>query len=269
MTATPIPRSLALTVYGDLDLSIIDQLPEGRKQILTNIIPKFKREGAYDFIRKEIAKGYQVFVICPLIEESDKLGVKAVTSEFEKLNNEVFPDIPIGMLYGKMKADEKENVMKDFVANKFKILVSTAVIEVGVDVPNATIMMIEGAERFGLAQLHQFRGRVGRNTQQSYCFLFTEQASPDVIKRLQALIKSHNGFALAEKDLELRGPGEVYGNKQSGYFPNLKIASLTDYELVKKARFEAEQLLTSDPSLNKNHPLQKKIAEFTKNIHLE
>ncbi|MFA6391742.1 MAG: ATP-dependent DNA helicase RecG [Patescibacteria group bacterium] len=269
MTATPIPRSLALTVYGDLDLSVIDQLPKGRKNISTSIIPKNKRQDAYGFIRKEIEKGRQIFVICPLIEESDALGVKAVTSEFEKLNNEVFPEIPIGMLHGKMKAGEKEEVMKSFVANKFKILVSTAVIEVGVDVPNATIMMIEGAERFGLAQLHQFRGRVGRSTHQSYCFLFTEQASPDVIKRLQALIKSHNGFALAEKDLELRGPGEVYGSKQSGFFPNLKIARLTDYDLVKKARLEAGLILESDPDLKINQILQKKIAEFTKNIHLE
>ncbi|MFA6524759.1 MAG: ATP-dependent DNA helicase RecG [Patescibacteria group bacterium] len=269
MTATPIPRSLALTVYGDLDLSIINELPKGRKRISTSIIPKVKRLAAYDFIEKEIQKGRQVFVICPLIEESDKLGVKAVTSEYEKLNNNIFPNIAIGMLHGKMKADQKEDVMKKFLANEYRILVSTSVIEVGVDVPNATIMMIEGAERFGLAQLHQFRGRVGRSTHQSYCFLFTDQAGPDVLNRLGALVKSHDGFALAEKDLALRGPGEVYGSKQSGYFPSLKIASLTDYELVKKARLEAGQLLRSDPRLTENQYIRKKITELTKNIHLE
>ncbi|MFA6272352.1 MAG: ATP-dependent DNA helicase RecG [Patescibacteria group bacterium] len=269
MTATPIPRSLALTVYGDLDLSIIKELPIGRKRISTNIIPKIKRPAAYDFIEKEIHKGRQVFVICPLIEESDKLGVKAVTSEYEKLNNNIFPNIAIGMLHGKMKTDQKEDVMKKFLSNEYKILVSTSVIEVGVDVPNATIMMIEGAERFGLAQLHQFRGRVGRSTHQSYCFLFTDQTSPDVQNRLGALVKSHDGFALAEKDLALRGPGEVYGSKQSGYFPSLKIARLTDYELVKKARAEAELFLKSDPHLIGNQYIQKKIAEFTKNIHPE
>lgn len=269
MTATPIPRSLALTVYGDLDLSIIDQMPKGRKRITTSVVPKFKRLDAYKFIEKEITKGRQVFVICPLIEESDKLGVRAATSEYEKLNKKIFPDIPIGMLHGKMKTTEKEEVMKKFVENKLKILVSTAVIEVGVDVPNATIMMIEGAERFGLAQLHQFRGRVGRSIYQSYCLLFSDQTGPDVLKRFQAFVKSNNGFALAEKDLALRGPGEVYGSKQSGYFPNLKVARLTDYELVKKARSEAEQLLKNDPHLNKNQFLQEKITNFTKDIHLE
>ncbi|MBU0613501.1 ATP-dependent DNA helicase RecG [Patescibacteria group bacterium] len=269
MTATPIPRSLALTVYGDLDLSIIDQLPKGRKKISTSIVPKFKRQDAYNFIKKEIQKGRQVFVICPLIEESDKLGVKAVTSEYEKLNKEVFPDISIGILHGKMKSKEKEDVMNKFVDNKLKILVATSVIEVGVDIPNTTIMMIEGAERFGLAQLHQFRGRVGRSTHQSYCLLFFDQTGPDVLERLQAFAKSHNGFDLAEKDLALRGPGEVYGSKQSGHFPNLKVARLTDYELVRKARSEAEQLLKNDPHLNKNQFLKKKIADFTKNVHLE
>jgi ATP-dependent DNA helicase RecG len=269
MTATPIPRSLALTVYGDLDLSVVDQMPEGRKLISTNIVPKIKRKDAYSFIKKEVNKGRQIFVICPLIEESDKLGVKAVTSEYEKLNKEVFPDIAIGILHGKMKSTEKEAVMKKFMSNEYKILVSTAVIEVGVDVPNATIMMIEGAERFGLAQLHQFRGRVGRSTHQSYCLLFTDQAGPDVIKRLKAFKNSHNGFALAENDLSLRGPGEVYGSKQSGHFPNLKIAQLTDYELVRKARSEAEHILKNDPHLDKNQFLHNKVANFTKTIHLE
>jgi ATP-dependent DNA helicase RecG len=174
MTATPIPRSLALTIYGDLDLSVLDEIPPGRKKVLTKIVPPEKREKAYEFIKKEINKERQVFVICPLIEESDKLGVKAATTEYQKLNKEVFPDLEIGILHGRMKAKEKESVMQDFLAGKINLLVSTAVVEVGVDVPNATIMMIEGAERFGLAQLHQFRGRVGRAEHQSYCFLFTE-----------------------------------------------------------------------------------------------
>jgi ATP-dependent DNA helicase RecG len=269
MTATPIPRTLALTVYGDLDLSIINELPKGRKPVITNVIPKIKRTAAYGFIEKEIKKGQQVFVICPLIEESDKLGVKAVTTEFEKLNEDVFPHIKIGMLHGKMKSDQKEEIMSKFLNNEYKILVSTSVIEVGVDVPNATIMMIEGADRFGLAQLHQFRGRVGRSNYQSYCFLFTEMKSPEISKRLSAFVRSNNGFNLAEMDLALRGPGEVYGNRQSGYFPNVKIARLSDYESVKKARFEAEQYLENDPRITRNQYIQKKIEEFTRDIHLE
>lgn len=269
LTATPIPRSLALTIYGNLDLSLVDELPKGRKKILTKIVSADKRVKAYEFIRKEIAKGHQVFVICPLIEESDKLGVKAATTEYEKLKKKVFPDLKIGMLHGRMKAKEKETVMNDFLSAKIKILVSTAVVEVGVDIANATIMMIEGAERFGLAQLHQFRGRVGRGEYQSYCFLFTENNAVLINKRLNALVKSHDGFALAEKDLAFRGPGEVYGSRQSGYFPNLKIARLTDYQLIKKSRQEAETLLKDDPTLTKNPILREKIANFTKIVHLE
>lgn len=269
MTATPIPRTLALTVFGDLDLSIINELPKGRKQISTVVVPKEKRAAAYGFIEKEIEKGRQVFVICPLIEESDKLGVKAVTSEYEKLNKEIFPKINIGMLHGKMKANQKEDVMRKFVANEFKILVSTSVVEVGVDVPNATIIIIEGAERFGLAQLHQFRGRVGRDKFKSYCFLFTNQIGSEITKRLSAFVRSNDGFALAEMDLELRGPGEVYGNKQSGYFTGIKIANLTDYELIKNARAEAEQFLKNDPHIVENPTIQKKIGELIKDIHLE
>ena len=269
MTATPIPRSLALTVYGDLDLSVLDEMPPGRKKVFTKIVPPEKRTKAYQFIRTEIEKGRQVFVICPLIEESDKLGVKAATTEYEKLNEEIFPDIKIGILHGRMPTKEKEQVMKGFLKKEYKILVSTAVVEVGVDVPNATIMMIEGSERFGLAQLHQFRGRVGRGEYQSYCLLFTENGGETVSQRLNALVKSHDGFALAEQDLKFRGPGEVYGSKQSGFFPNLRIARLTDYDLIKITRQEAGSLLKDDLELTKYPVLKDKVANFTEKIHLE
>lgn len=269
MTATPIPRSLALTLYGDLDLSIINQMPKDRKTVITKIVPLEKRTKAYAFINQEIKKGRQVFVICPLIEESDKLGVKAVTSEYQKLSKEVFPHLKIGMLHGKLKPREKEEIMKKFQANKINILVSTSVVEVGIDIPNATIMMIEGAERFGLAQIHQFRGRVGRAQYQSYCFLFTESDSFNTQKRLEAVVESRNGFELAEKDLEIRGPGQIYGREQSGFFPNLKIASLTDYSLIKKARQEAIKILNQDPQLKKYPLLKNQYSQFEKSVYLE
>jgi len=242
MTATPIPRSLALILYGDLDLSIIKEMPSGRKKIITKLVPEQNRANAYQFISQEIKSGRQVFVICPLIDPSDKLGVKSVTEEFKKLDKEVFPDLKIGLLHGKLKAAEKEEIMNEFKANKIKILVSTSVIEVGIDIPNATIMMIEGADRFGLAQLHQFRGRVGRGEHQSYCFLFTENGSPKTQERLSALVKSNDGFALAEYDLKFRGPGEVYGTRQSG-LPDLQMASLNDLELINLTKEVAQEFL--------------------------
>lgn len=269
MTATPIPRSLALTIYGDLDLSIIKQMPKGRKKILTRLVPFDKRDAAYGFINQQIAKGRQIFVICPLIDPSDKLGVKSVKLEFEKLDKEVFPHLKIGLLHGRMKAKEKEEIMAEFLANKIKILVATSVIEVGIDVPNATVMMIEGADRFGLAQLHQFRGRVGRSEYQSYCFLFTDSQNEKTAERLKALVQSEDGFALAEKDLEFRGPGEVYGTKQSGYLPNLRIATLTDYPIIQEARAEAEELIKKDPDLKSYPDIKKKMEEFNLAVHLE
>ena len=269
MTATPIPRSLALTVYGDLDLSVINELPAGRKKILTKLVDPKDRKKAYDFIRQEIAKGRQVFVICPLIEESDKLGVKSVEQEYKKLTKDVFPDLKISYLHGKLKSEEKEKTMKLFCNKKTDILVSTSVVEVGVDIPNATIMMIEGAERFGLAQLHQFRGRVGRSKHQSYCFLFTENPADTTHQRLLALQNSNDGFALAEKDLQLRGPGEIYGSIQSGFMPSLKIAQITDHSILEKAREEAKSLINKDPHLLKNPLLQEKIQDFEKAVHLE
>lgn len=268
MTATPIPRSLALTLYGDLDLSIISQMPKGRKKIITKIVGSLNRPKAYNFVLEEIKKGRQVFVICPLIDPSDKLGVKSVTEEYERLKNKIFPKLNIAMLHGKLKSAEKEEIMQKFLAKKTDLLVSTSVIEVGIDVPNATIMMIEGAERFGLAQLHQFRGRVGRGEQQSYCLLFPTDDSLATISRLKALENCQNGFELAQKDLELRGPGEIYGTKQSG-LPELKIASLTDYKTITIAQEEAKMLLAEDPELHQYPLLKNKIEAFTKIVHLE
>ncbi len=266
LTATPIPRSLALTVYGDLDLSIIKTKPQGRKKIITKIITEQKRFKAYQFIKEKIEQKQQIFVVCPLISPSDKLGVKSVEEEYERLNKDIFPDLKIRLLHGKLKPKEKEKIMTDFQKNKFPILVSTSVIEVGVDIPGATIMMIEGADRFGLAQLHQFRGRVGRNDQQSYCFLFTDSNQPKTLARLNALVKSNDGFSLAEFDLQLRGPGDVYGQTQSGYINALKLANLGDHILIKQTQEAAKNIL---PELSSYNLLQEKLNNFIQNLHLE
>jgi len=268
MTATPIPRSLALAMYGDLALSVIDEMPKDRKKIITKVVPEEKRQLAYEFIRKQINEGRQVFVICPLIDLSDKLGVKSVEEEYKKLAKIVFPEIAMGKLHGRLKSAEKEKIMGEFLSGKIKIIVATSVVEVGVDVPNASVMMIEGADRFGLAQLHQFRGRVGRSVHQSYCFLFTDSEAEKTLERLAALVKYHNGFELAKIDLKFRGPGEVYGIEQKG-FPELKIASLFDYALIKQARLEAEKLVGLDPSLNRWPELKNKLGEWEKRVHLE
>ena len=271
LTATPIPRSLALAIYGDLDLSIINQAPIGRLPIMTKLVTESARSAAYDFIRKEIRAGRQAFVICPLIDESDRLGVKSVKQEHAKLDKDIFPELKVGLLHGKLKSAEKEKIMSDFLANKIQILVSTSVIEVGVDVPNATLMLIEGAERFGLAQLHQFRGRVGRSTHQSYCLLFPsseEISNPKTIERLQAMTKYNDGFSLAKIDLKLRGAGELYGESQSG-FPELQIASLFDYANIKKAQDEARALVNDDPELKKYPLLKQKLGEWEDKVHME
>jgi len=287
MTATPIPRTLALTIYGDLDISLLDEMPKGRQKIITRIIPPEERESAYEFIRREVKKGRQVFVICPRIEsqvnslsavngsspqlkvDTRKLlwaEVKAVKEEYEKLTTKIFPDLRIDMLHGKIKSKEKERIMTDFKNKKTDVLVSTSVIEVGIDIPNATVMMIEGADRFGLAQLHQFRGRVGRGKHQSYCFLFS--TSGETTARLRALQKFDSGFELAEKDMEIRGPGQFYGVAQSG-LPDLAMASLKDLNLIKTTRSAAAELLQKDPDL-KYHPLlAAKLTQFTQTIHLE
>ncbi len=277
MTATPIPRSLALTIYGDLDLSILDQLPIGRKKIITQVATPRQRQGVYQFIRNQVEAGRQAFVICPRIEARDKkLGVrnqgwtdvKAVQEEKEKLEKEIFLDLKIAMLHGRMKPKEKEKIMRNFKNNKINVLVATSVIEVGIDIPNASTMVIEGADRFGLAQLHQLRGRVGRAEHQSYCFLFTDSPSLKTKKRLEAMLKAQDGFELSQMDLEIRGPGEFSGKKQWG-LPDLAMASLKDLELVQKTKDEARKILEKDFAL-KNYPLLKeKLEEFEKKAHFE
>jgi ATP-dependent DNA helicase RecG len=269
MSATPIPRSLALTLYGDLDLSVIDEMPKNRLPIITKAVLPQERGSAYEFIRSEIGKGRQAFVVCPLIDPSDKLGFKAVKDEFERLDKEIFKDLKVGLLHGRLKSAEKEKIMREFVENKIKILVSTSVIEVGIDVPNATVSLIESAERFGLAQLHQLRGRVGRSSRQSYCFLFTESDSEMTVKRMQAMILCQNGFELAEKDLEFRGSGEVYGIKQSGFFDSLKIARLTDWQVIKVVKVEIEKIFAQDPKLEKHIEIKNRIGEFEQKTHFE
>ena len=269
ITATPIPRSMALTLYGDLDLSIIDQIPLGRKKIITKIIKLDEIKQTYQFIKKEISKGHQAFVVCPLIDPSDKLGVKSVKEEYEKLSKHIFPNLKIALLHGKLKSEQKEKIMKDFNKNKINILVSTTVIEVGIDIPNASIMVIKGSERFGLAQLYQLRGRVGRSQNQSYCFLFVENEGEKVQKRLQILLQAKNGFELAEKDLELRGPGEIFSTEQSGFSTNLKIARLSDFKIIKETRETANLIFKQDFKLKKYPLLEKKINESIKITHLE
>lgn len=262
MTATPIPRTLALTIYGDLDLSLIDELPKGRKKIITKVVSPGEREKTYHFIKKEVQKGRQAFVICPRIEKNeDKKDsswseVKAVKEEYKKLSEEVFKNLKVDMLHGKMTSKEKERIMRDFKNRKTDILVSTSVIEVGIDVPSATIMMIEGSDRFGLAQLHQFRGRVGRSKRQSYCFLLTESSSTKTRKRLEALIKCESGFDLAEKDLKIRGPGDFMGVRQWG-IPDIAMESLKDIREIEKTRTKAKEILERDPLL-KNFPLLRR-----------
>ncbi len=249
MTATPIPRTLALTLHGDLDVSIIDEMPPGRQPIRTRWLSNAERERAYDFIRQQVREGRQAFVICPLVEESDKIEAAAATAEFERLQDEVFADLRLDLLHGRMSGPEKERVMRRFMRGETDILVSTPVVEVGIDVPNATVMMVEGAERFGLAQLHQFRGRVGRGKHASYCILL---ATSDEVgsQRLKAIEETQDGFELAEIDLQLRGPGEFFGTRQSG-MPDLKVARLGDTRLLELARREAEAILAEDPALSR------------------
>ncbi len=265
MTATPIPRTLTLTIYGDLDISLIKQLPKGRKKIITKLITPNNRQKAYDFIRKQIKQKKQAFVICPLIDESEKMDLKSVTQEYEKLSKEIFPDLKIAMIHGKLKSKEKEEIMKDFKNKETDILISTSVIEVGVDIPNTTIMIIEGTDRFGLAQLHQFRGRIGRGTHQSYCFLFTDSNAKKTNERLKAILTAKDGFELAEKDLKIRGPGDFIGLRQSG-LPDLIMASLDDLDLIKKSRKAANMIIEKNIS---NLELENKLNQFQNTIHLE
>lgn len=234
MTATPIPRSLALTLYGDLDLSVIDELPKNRLKVATFLVPKEKRTGAYEFIKKRVGLGEQAFIICPFIEPSETLAsVKSATLEFERLRKEVFPRLRLALLHGRLRSKQKEETLADFKSGAFQILIATPVVEVGIDVPGATVMMIEAAERFGLAALHQLRGRVGRGNLASYCLLFTQSSNPKILGRLRLLTKYHSGIELAEMDLKMRGPGELFGTVQSGLL-NLKIADLTDLSLIER-----------------------------------
>jgi len=318
MSATPIPRTLMMTVFGNLDVSLITELPKGRKKIITKVVDPENRNKAYAFIRGEVRKGRQVYVICPRIEKvgdegnigsvgnvggdrtvgnvgfvrsvgseqirqakrSDKRSdltvrtnnawdeAKAVKEEYEKLDKKVFPDLKIGVLHGKLKSAEKGEVMKKFANGEIDVLVSTTVVEVGVDVPNATIMMIEGAERFGLAQLYQLRGRVGRSERQSFCFLFTDSKSLSTAQRLEALLKARNSFELAEMDLQIRGPGEFLGSMQSG-MPDSAMLAIQNPELLKSAKVIAEKIFAEDPDLKKHPKIKKRLEQFSADIHLE
>ncbi|MBI2829570.1 MAG: ATP-dependent DNA helicase RecG [Chloroflexi bacterium] len=265
MTATPIPRTLALTLYGDLDLSVIDQLPPGRQTVKTKWLRPEQRDSAYTFVRRQISSGRQAFIICPLVEESEAIQARAAIAEHESLSKGVFPDLRLGLLHGRMSAAEKDAVMRQFHDKALDILVSTAVVEVGIDVPNATVMLVEGADRFGLSQLHQFRGRVGRGSEQSYCLLLSENPSPEGQERLKLIENIQDGFQLAEQDLKLRGPGEFFGTRQSG-LPDLRMAKLSDVTLLEMARAEATELFQTDPELEKpDHRLLAK--EFARVWH--
>ena len=250
MTATPIPRSLALTLYGDLDISIMDEMPAGRQPVNTHVLRPQERERAFTLLRGQIQDGKQGFIIYPLVEESEKVDARAAVDDYETLSKDVFPDLQLGLLHGRMRPDEKDETMLKFRDRQYDILVSTTVVEVGVDVPNATVMIIEGADRFGLAQLHQLRGRVGRGADQSYCLLIPTHEDKTENERLQAMAESNDGFFLAEKDLQLRGPGEFLGTRQSGYASGLRMASITDIKLIEKARVEAQKLFEMDADLS-------------------
>lgn len=263
MTATPIPRTLTLTIYGDLDTSVLDELPPGRQEIKTRWVTSVERDKAYKHIRREVARGRQAFVICPLVEESEKVDLPSAEEMYAKLSGEIFPDLRVALIHGRMASREKDSVMVAFRAHQFDILVATAVIEVGIDVPNATTMIIEGADRFGLAQLHQFRGRVGRGMHQSFCILVSDRDNEVTRQRLQAMEETRDGFRLAEIDLQLRGPGEFFGTRQSGT-PDLKVAQLADTRLLHAANLEAQKILADDPRLSKpEHALlAAKVAIF-------
>lgn len=262
MTATPIPRSLAFTLYGDLDRSIIDEMPPGRTPIKTNYVPKSKRKSSYGFMRKEIEQGRQIFVVCPLVEESEKLDLKAAMEEAERLQEDVFPDYKVGLLHGRLKGEEKDQIMKKFRDGKLQILVSTTVIEVGIDIPSASVMVVEHAERFGLSQLHQLRGRIGRGTDQSYCFLFGNPKTPDAKERIKAMVESTDGFHIAEVDLRLRGPGDFLGVRQSG-LPEFRVADIIkDEDILREARQAAADLLKADPTLKQEeHQILKEAVK--------
>src|SRR6202521_3617771 len=250
MTATPIPRTLALTLYGDLDVSVLDELPPGRRPIVTVSRGESKRREIYDFLRKQIGEGRQVYVVCPLVEESEVSDLRAATEMAERLQREVFPELSVGLIHGRLGFQDKERVMREFKEGAIHALVSTTVIEVGIDVPNASVMLIEHAERFGLSQLHQLRGRVGRGPWKSYCILLTGTSlGEEARRRIDAMVATTDGFKIAEADLELRGPGEFFGTRQSG-LPEFRVADLLrDGHLLEEARREAQTIIAADPEL--------------------
>ncbi len=268
MSATPIPRTLAMAFFGNLNLSVLNEMPKNRKQIKTKIITAAERQETYDFVQREIKNGRQVFIIFPLVEESQKMSeLKAATEEHKRLSENVFPEFKLALLHGRLKSDEKEKIMQDFKDKKYDMLVSTSVVEVGIDIPNASIMIIEDADRFGLSQLHQFRGRVGRSEHQSYCFLFAKSSALSK-SRLKAMEKFASGFDIAEEDFRLRGPGEFLGTRQSG-LPDIAMQHIANAKLVAIASEEAKEFLQKDPDI-KNHPLlQKGLTKFQTNVHLE
>jgi ATP-dependent DNA helicase RecG len=269
MSATPIPRTLALTIYGDLDISVIDELPPTRQRVITAVRDNRSRERIYSFIRSQVSEGRQAFIICPLVEESDTMDSKAAVEEHERLQEQVFPDLDVGLLHGRMDTDEKDRVMAAFRDGEYDILVSTAVVEVGIDVPNATVMLVEGAERFGLAQLHQFRGRVGRGEHKSYSILMSEEPSEGGVERLRIMEQTNDGFVLADKDLEMRGPGDFFGSRQHG-LPTLRVGRLSDTATLKKARREAKRLFEKDPDLGepKYELLRTRLEQFWSAVSL-
>lgn len=269
MTATPIPRTLALILYGDLDISIIDELPPGRKAIETIAIEKNKRKKYYmSSVRSEIEKGRQAYIVCPLVEESEVLEVQSATEVYEELANEMFPDLRVGLLHGKMKAKEKDEIMEAFKNHELDILVSTTVIEVGVNVPNATLMIVENAERFGLSQLHQLRGRVGRGSEKSYCTLIYDSKTKVCKQRMDIMEETNDGFKISEKDLEIRGPGDFFGTRQHG-LPELKVANLFKHmKILRMVQKEAREIYSKDPALElkENQGIKYKIEEMFKSI---
>ncbi len=266
MTATPIPRTIALTLYADLDLSVIDEMPKGRIPVKTWVVPPQKREAAYQWIKEKInrsGKKEQAFIVCPLIEESETMTtVKAAKAEYQRLQEEIFPEFKLGLLHGRLPEKSKNQILSDFKENKINILISTAMVEVGIDMPSATIMMIEAADRFGLAQLHQLRGRVGRSHLQSYCLLFTESDNPRVLERLKLLEKVYSGPKLAEFDKMRRGIGEIYGTKQHGNF-GLKVADISDLNLIKESKRAVSMIIASDSSFWQLPPLREKLERYT------
>lgn len=268
MSATPIPRSLALTIYGSLDMSALREFPKGERKVATKIVPPRSRKAAYEFIRQKVMGGDQVYFIYPIIEESEVIDTKAALDEYENLKKNIFPEFGVGLLHGRMKGREKEEAMRNFLEGRTQILVATSVVEVGVDVANASIMVIEGAERFGLAQIHQLRGRIGRRGQAGFCFLFPHTLSGSTRERLRALQESNDGFFLAQKDMEIRGPGELLGSRQAG-IPDIAMDALKDSDLIEAIKKEADILIQESQDLSRYPLLFREVNRYGKTIHLE